>query len=133
MEAGGSGRKPWRWLAWWLGLAIWTVALLTPHPNQVGGRRFLPPEVAFVVAKTLHVSVYALLAALVGWLPARPMGRGLLIALLFLHAGATEYGQLFVPGRTGTLRDVGLDSMGVVLGLALSWGLRRTWRGRGSP
>lgn len=113
-----------RWLIYLQALAAWTVGLLTPHPIRVGAR-VLPPELRFWVAKALHVSAYAALAALLAWLPIRPRWRWLGLALLVLHGCATEYLQTFVEGRTGSLRDVGLDSLGLALGLALSW---RWWR-----
>jgi VanZ family protein len=48
-----------------------------------------------------------------------------LLVFWFLHADATEVGQRFVPGRTGSLRDVALDHCGLLIGVALSW---RWWR-----
>jgi hypothetical protein len=50
----------------------------------------------------------------------------MLILLLSAHAMGTEFLQRYVETRTPTLHDVGLDHMGIMLGLALSW---RMWRG----
>jgi VanZ family protein len=115
----------WRWgrvvlAAWLLLLAAWTVALLTPYPVQLANQ-VLPPPVEFPLSKALHVTAYAVLAALVGLL--RPLGRyrWLLLAFLSFHGMATEYLQQFVPHRGPSLRDVGLDHIGILLGALLTW------------
>jgi hypothetical protein len=114
-----------RWVVW-LGLvAAWTVGLLTPNPDRAV-RDVLPPHALFPMAKALHVSAYAFLAALAAWLPR----RGLPIAFLALHGAATEFLQQFVPTRTASVRDVLLDLAGVGLGLVLSWPWRRPRRDR---
>ena len=38
-----------------------------------------------------------------------------------LYAASDEIHQLFVPGRSGQLRDVLLDSDGVAAGILLAW------------
>ena len=120
----------WRWLAWLLLFGWWTFSLVTPHPVRAA-HAVLPPEYHFAAAKTLHVSVYALLAGTLAWLPGPGWLRWAMVGVLSLHAGATEYAQTFVPGRTGSWRDVGLDHLGIALGLALT--ARRWRRARGRP
>jgi len=114
-----------RVLAWAGLLVAWTVALLRPVPAEavhaVGG-----PEPSFWLGKTLHVGVYACLAVLTAWLPLSRRWRFILLAGLFLHGGATEFFQQFVPGRTASIRDVGLDTLGSCAGVCLSW---RRWFG----
>jgi VanZ family protein len=116
-----------RWLGWCVGvlltwgmlLAIWTVALLTPDPVRIA-KQVLPGEMEFPAAKLTHIAAYALLAAMICVL--RPLGRWrwLFLALLSLHGMGTEYFQQFVPMRTGTLRDVGIDHVGIFVGVALT-------------
>jgi VanZ family protein len=119
-------RFPW-WVAglllWSVLLAGWTCALLRPEPVQVA-RAVLPEQAEFPVSKLLHVSAYAVLAALVVLL--RPLGhwRWLLLALLSLHGMGTEYLQQFVELRGPAVRDVLLDHLGIVLGAAAAW---RNW------
>jgi hypothetical protein len=59
---------------------------------------------------------------LTGWLVVRQRTRWLLLALLFGHACGTELLQYLMDvGRTGSVRDVGLDWLGIALGVALTW------------
>jgi len=74
----------------------------------------------FVVKKTAHVVEYAILY----WLTFRAISkegkliekRSFTIALLFcfIYAMSDEWHQTFVPGREGTLRDVGFDTLGAL-------------------
>lgn len=110
----------WRWLLWWVFLGAWTVALLTPHPVYIQQAIF-PEGARFSAAKTLHVGAYAFLTACTAWLAAAGWMRWLLVALLSLHAFATEYVQNFVELRHGSWTDVGIDHAGILLGLVMSW------------
>lgn len=114
-----------RWTVWLVCVAAWTVALLVPIPEKPPG---LPTNLLLklILAKTLHVSAYAFLAVLSGWLQAPGRFRWLLLGFLTLHAAATEILQwLMAVGRTGSVQDVALDLVGLALGVALSW---RWWR-----
>jgi VanZ family protein len=115
-----------RWAVWALCVAAWTLVLLTTKPVHVM-HEVLPERASFPVAKTGHVLAYAFLTALSGWLGVRGGRRWLLLVFLSLHGMATEYLQTFVPERTGSWTDVGIDHIGIVLGLALSW---KWWRAR---
>jgi VanZ family protein len=112
-------------LAWAALFIAWTVALLRPIPaaavHAISGT--VHP---FWFGKTLHVGVYCCLSFMTAWLPFSRRTRFVLLAILFLHGGATEFLQQFVPGRTASPRDVGLDTLGSCLGVALCW---RRWRG----
>ena len=114
-----------RWLVWVLYLCAWTAALLTTHPVQLATVVFPETTLRFLAAKLLHVSAYALLAVLSGWLRAPLRYRWLLLAFLPAHALGTEFLQQFVELRTGSWEDVGIDHLGLALGLTLSW---RQWR-----
>jgi VanZ family protein len=114
-----------RWALWALCVTAWTAVLLTTTPVHVM-EEVLPPQATFPVAKAGHVAAYAFLTALSAWLGVRGGRRWLLLGFLSLHGMATEYLQTFVPERTGCWSDVGIDHLGIVLGLALSW---KWWRG----
>ena len=58
----------------------------------------------FLIAKTLHVAAYAVLAGLSGWLRVPSRFRWILLFVIMAHAPATELLQLLVEGRTGSLR-----------------------------
>jgi VanZ family protein len=119
-----SRAKSRRWAIWGFFLALWTFALVTPFPIEAE-RELLPEQAAFPTSKTLHVGGYAFLTCLSAWLQVSGGWRWGLPIFLVLHGGATELLQCFVPLRTGSWIDVGLDAGGVFLGLALSW---RWWR-----
>jgi VanZ family protein len=108
-----------RWLIWIVFLTAWTVALLTPQPVQFA-RDVLPQENAIYYSKSLHVAAYMVLAVLTGWLQVTYRVRWICLAFLSFHAFATEFLQQFVPSRSGSLRDVALDHVGLALGLILT-------------
>jgi VanZ family protein len=112
---------------WFLYVLAWSAALLTPAPVWLI-RAVLAPGYSMVACKILHVAAYAVLAGLSGWLRVTGRLRWFLLAFLSAHAGGTEYFQQFVPTRTGSWRDVGLNHLGLVLGLALSW---KWWLAKG--
>jgi VanZ family protein len=117
----------WRMVGWLLGLAVWTAALLTTYPAKVH-EEIMPRDLQFPTAKFLHVSAYAFLTAFVSCLPLRTGWRWALVAVLSLHAFSTEFLQQFVELRHGSLRDVGIDHLGIALGLVLAW---KWWRSAG--
>ena len=93
-------------------------------------QRTLEKAVTRVVRKTAHFAEYAALGgALLGHLQARSLRRPLrrkelgAFALGTLYAASDELHQLFVPGRSGELRDVLLDALGVAAGVWLLWRL----------
>jgi len=77
----------------------------------------------FVVKKTIHVIEYAVLY----WLFYQAISKqqnnkkGILAIISFIfsltYALSDEWHQTFIPGRHGTLRDIGFDW----LGMLLSW------------
>jgi VanZ family protein len=111
-------------------LAVWTWKLLEPNPVPEPVISFLSlwALLPFLAAKCLHLSGYALLAALAWtWAPNRPARRALVVFLL-LHGVGTEIGQTLVPNRTGKARDVVIDWFGIAGG---SLAARRYWRQTG--
>jgi VanZ family protein len=110
-----------RGLVWSVYTVAWTTALLTPHPVRIADA-LLEEDHAFYASKTLHVSAYAVLSMLSGWLCVPVARRWMLLTFLSAHALGTEYFQRFVPLRYPSWTDVGWDHIGIVLGLILSWG-----------
>jgi VanZ family protein len=113
-------------LLWWLFLVsvvAWTIALVMPIPGKssevLGGDRN-----KFLFAKILHALAYTYLTVLAGMIHRTPRQGWLLLAGLSAHAFLTEFLQLFV-NRGASWRDVGIDHIGVALGLIIS---HRLWR-----
>jgi VanZ family protein len=75
-----------------------------------------------LLRKLAHLVEFAILGALLA--RALPELHALLAGLAY--AAFDELHQHFVPGRTGALRDVAIDAVGVLLGI-LAW---RRLRGR---
>jgi VanZ family protein len=83
------------------------------------------PVYDFILRKLAHVTVYVVLTLLVYGALRQHMARpthAWLLALLSatLYACSDEWHQTFVPGRAGTVRDVMIDSMGIVGAWALA-------------
>lgn len=82
----------------------------------------------FIIRKCAHFTEYAVLGCSVlnlvksllrqGW--GSPRSRGLVLAAFGLVAVADETLQLFVPGRSGSPRDVAIDLSGYVCGALLA-------------
>ena len=110
-----------RGLGWLVYLAIWTTLLLIPiHRETLASLPWLV-EWKFTFAKALHVIAYAVLAMLSGWVRVPCRFRWVLLFLIMVHATVTELLQLRTETRTGSLYDVGLDHLGIMLGLLLTW------------
>lgn len=73
----------------------------------------------FLLRKGAHFTAYLLLGLLYAYaLEARTLREHLRCLLLaFLYAASDEYHQIFVPGRSGEVRDVLIDTSGAFLGL----------------
>jgi VanZ family protein len=104
-------------------MIAWTTLLVLPMPGEVSWPIQMGYDVKYYVGKSLHLGAYALLTILAGWLQPRLRWRLVLLFFLMAHAGTTEWVQLHVSNRTGTVQDVVLDHIGVMVGLLLSW----TW------
>ncbi len=115
----GSRVKYLHFLVFALVFGLWTWKLLepTPIPESLGGRL---GDWKFYAAKLLHAGAYAFLTVLATTLPLPRYWRWYFVGLLALHGIATEIGQTFVPNRTGSVRDVVIDWVGIGLGL-LTW------------
>jgi hypothetical protein len=124
-EPGGNGAMGprGRWVIWWVYVVAWTVALVVPlqtgegwHVEGLGGI-----DLKHIFSKSVHVSAYAVLTGLTGWLRAPMRYRLVLLFFVMVHAPVTELLQLHVANRTGNLEDVAFDHFGVALGLLLTW------------
>ena len=109
-----NGQAVWRWSAVILWMGVIFAVSATPSIATP-----LEPIYDFTLKKLAHVTVYAILTVLLFRalrLHITHKGRALLMAALvaILYAVSDEWHQTFVPGREGTLRDVGIDAIGAV-------------------
>jgi VanZ family protein len=86
-----------------------------------------------VVQKILHLIFYATFAALAAWsleFLKSDRARAILCVLLGVSLGTTlEWCQTFIPGRYGSLSDVMINLVGVLLGTGVAiW-----WAGSRAP
>ena len=87
-------------------------------------------KVDYPVWKTAHAMEYAVLGLLTAGAYIRrgtSIRKGILVpwGIAALYAASDEFHQLFVPGRSGQVSDVVLDSAGVLAGVLLLAGIRR--------
>jgi VanZ family protein len=104
----------WRWLA----VMLWMVAIFTLSATPSIATPF-EPGYGLTFKKFAHVTVYGISTGLLFWavrMHITHKGRALVTAALVavLYACFDEWHQTFVPGRAGTLRDVGIDAVGAV-------------------
>ncbi len=106
-------------------LVVWSWLLVKPQPvpeSLLGdGFGFDHETLHFVLAKCLHLSMYAFFAIFGGLLVRTPRGRRMVWIGLVLHGVASEFGQwvgarYFDTGRFGCVRDVLIDSAGIAVG-----------------
>lgn len=91
-------------------------------------------RIEFPVRKGAHMTEYGVLAMLwLGVLAGEEITRKravIAIVLTALYASTDEFHQLFVPGRSGQVRDVLIDSCGAAIGVLIAWGLIRIYSNR---
>jgi VanZ family protein len=110
-------RTAFPFVVFFLFLGLWTWKLLHPVPVPEEVARAIPGSMKFAFAKSLHVGAYAFLTVLAAFLPVRRPYFWVAVLTLVAHAVGTEVGQLYVPNRHGSVRDVLLDWLGVAVGL----------------
>jgi hypothetical protein len=118
-EASTSQRTPLPGKLWLAVFIVWTLLLVTPGNWLPGGGR-IGSFTGITYGKLLHLTAYAALAGSAGWLRGTLTRRTLISLSMILHGGLTELAQTQVPYREGCWSDVGLDSIGVVIGLLAS-------------
>jgi len=110
--------KLWLPVLVWMGVIFGFSALPINHEAQFSW-------LDFIFKKTAHVTEYAILYFLVyrawssqGKIPTTKIFISSLI-FSFFYALSDEWHQTLTPGREGRLRDVGFDSLGMLL--SLTW------------
>jgi VanZ family protein len=144
-EPGGLGRRD--LVDRWVPVAVWAAAIFlfsTEFFTGDGTSRFLIPLLELLMPtaapetlnllhgmlrKLAHLTEFALLTLLLGRALVRPHRTLFWLAWRVLPAAVAwaildEWHQTFVPGRVGAVRDILLDSAGVLVGFALFAALR---------
>ncbi|MCL4466400.1 MAG: VanZ family protein [Chloroflexi bacterium] len=109
-----------RILALWLPVVVWLAVIFAFSAQPASGL----PSVGFLLRKAAHAGEYAVLAgflwrALQGqWLSRRAAYIGAWLFTL-LYAASDELHQSFVPGRSPSPVDVGIDAGGAAAALLL--------------
>lgn len=107
-----------------VGMVAWSVALLSPVPEEDAERVFGSRDGVFYFGKTLHVVAYLALTLFAGMMHyARHSAHWWAVALC-VHGGLIEILQPHF-GRGGKWADWGLDSIGIAGGFIL---VRAWWR-----
>ena len=110
----------------WLTVIIWIVAILVVSHIPSVATPF-EPFFDFRSKKLAHIAEYAILTVFLFnalLVHSSPKASTMLVVALIatLFACSDEWHQTFVPGREGTVRDVGIDALGV---LAASFAVAR--------
>lgn len=112
-------------ICFFLCLTLWTVGLLMPVPRDSASKVLGGDSGMHLFGKSLHVGAYVFLTLLGGSMAMARGQRWLLLGALSFHAFATEFLQQFA-NRGASWRDVGLDHLGIAIGVAVGW---CWWRG----
>jgi len=110
----------------WLLVVLWA-GLIFFLSHQPGLKSGLPEKLDFFLAKSAHFLEYAILAfLLIRALQEHKLTKKKILILAVIlamgYAFSDEYHQSFVLGRNASLRDVFIDSSGVLL---VAWLVRR--------
>lgn len=87
---------------------------------------FLP---VWVIRKTAHMTLYAILAFCAACSQIKPSFKKVLL-FCACYACTDEFHQLFIPGRSGEIRDVCIDCLGACIGFLLCTGIKKTVKSR---
>lgn len=88
---------------------------------DVAEKESLHSNVVFIVRKGAHITEFAVLGVLTSLLISQYIDKRRIwypasIVCSVIYASTDEFHQLFVPGRGGQVRDVLIDSIGILIG-----------------
>ena len=87
---------------------------------------FLP---VWVIRKIAHMTLSAILAFCAACSQIKPSFKKVLL-FCACYACTDEFHQLFIPGRSGEIRDVCIDCLGACIGFLLFTGIKKTVKSR---
>lgn len=94
---------------------------ITDNKTSDYDKEIITNNLTYIVRKTAHVTEYLILAILMYNALYNFNINNIKLAFLLsvIYSCTDEFHQLFVPGRTGRLVDVLIDSIGIIIGLYL--------------
>lgn len=87
---------------------------------------FLP---VWVIRKIAHMTLYAILAFCAACSQIKPSFKKVLL-FCACYACTDEFHQLFIPGRSGEIRDVCIDCLGACIGFLRFTDIKKTVKSR---
>lgn len=118
-----SSKQPARKWMRWLAVLAWMAVIFyfSSNPNSNEATKQVFGDINFYVRKLAHITEYAILFTLIRWSfattheSAKEQMRRSLVSLVIsvLYACSDEYHQSFVPGRSASVGDVLIDSIGI--------------------
>lgn len=120
-------------MSYTVGIQIGKVAVADFDAWSTEKQNAFAEKIEYPIRKTAHATEYAILGMLV-LESARVYGicgkKEVRYAWIWatIYAATDEFHQLFVPGRSGQVRDVILDSAGAAVGLLMLCEAGRLWR-----
>jgi VanZ family protein len=116
--ATGLGRVMVKCLVRWMAVVFWmgVIFALSATPSLASP---FEPVYDFILRKLAHLTVFAVLTVLLVrafrlHVARSPHAWLFAVLVAVLYACSDEWHQTFVPGREGTVRDIVIDSLGVV-------------------
>ena len=105
-----------------------TITMAIIYMSSIQGHSFLGNEslIKRIICNFAHIPVFVLLTFF--WLKTFDAGNkeshnenhiALILSCLVLFAISDEFHQYFVPGRTASIMDFGLDLLGILFGLSI--------------
>ena len=84
----------------------------------------VPGFIEFFIRKGAHVFVFMMLAVLIQWAVQKTWligiwSYGITFLLTFLYAISDEWHQSFNPNRTSRVEDIGIDTLGIIIGIMI--------------
>jgi VanZ family protein len=96
----------------------------------------LPNDIlTFLTRKAAHITAYFILGVLIynlvrSYVPRARKAIGASILLVAAYAVTDEFHQLFVPGRSGEVRDVLIDTSAGLVGVVVTFFIIKKYTGR---
>ena len=115
---------------YWMPVILWAglIFYLSNKPNLKS-----PYEYDFFLRKIAHMVEFAILNIFI-WRALMKRGLSNKKALILggilaaFYAASDEYHQSFILGRSGNLRDVGIDSLGILISGGVLWLVKKPMR-----